>query len=229
MKLRNLIIASLAIAGVLVAASCKKDKADGIDKSQLDGQWMCNLLLRNDGPVYEYPYILWSFNAANNVVDLYQYYSDDYHTTYAFDITDSQVNLKSGSMTRGFEIASLDQKHMILTTNNDGDKYEYRFAKMNAIIIGEWAITWDMGNNDNVTQYYRFDEGGTGARLSEAGKEIADIKWSVEPAKDECFRFVLAIPSSNYENTLAIYAIYNDNQLRGDDEGNYSIYMTRTK
>ena len=235
MKLKNLILASLAIAGVLAATSCKKEKADndidndGIDISLFDGQWMCNLLLENDGPMYEYPYILWNLDATGKKADIYPYYGVSYSAS--FDVSENQLIIKQGSSSTHYDITKFDQKHMVLVETYNSDKYEYHFSKMNSIILGTWGITWYRGKENEVTQFYRFDEGGTGAWVTSSGSEKKQITWSIEPAKDDCFRFVLTIPDTNplYRNTFAIYSIFSDNELEGYDNGDNTVYLNRAK
>ena len=228
MKLKNLILASVAIAGVLAATSCKKDKAaEGIDKSIFNGQWMCSALLENNGPMYEYPSLLWDIDVAGNKANVFSYFFSPYSA--GFDVSGDQIILKQGSSSTHYDITSYDEKHMVLTEKYNSDVYEYHFNKMNAILLGDWAITWYMGNNNNVTQYYRFKEGGAGARLTQNGEEAADFNWSIKPAENHSFKFVLSIPSLSYQNTLAILHVYSDSELSGVDDGDNSIGFNRMK
>ena len=236
MKIKNLIIASIAIAGVLAASSCKKDNAadNGIDKSLLDGQWKCTVILKNNGPVYSDPYILWDIDAASNKATIYFYdYEDgDQITEGSFDLTDSQFILKKGSTNINYKINYFDQKHIALEETIGKDKYEYRLTNMNAILVGKWEFTWKYGDNDYRSQYYRLDEDGTGIRLNEDGTELSTkIKWWVEPARDEGFRFTFSIPGTDplWENTIVIWETYSDDSLSGKDELEYPFYLTRMK
>ena len=236
MKLKNLIIASIAIAGVLAASSCKKDNAadNGIDKSLLDGQWKCTVILKNNGPVYSDPYILWDIDAASNKATIYFYdYEDgDQITEGSFDLTDSQFILKKGSTNINYKINYFDQKHIALEETIGKDKYEYRLTNMNAILVGKWEFTWKIGENNYSSQYYRLDEDGTGVRLTEEGAEGSiKIKWWVEPAKDDYFRFTFSIPGTNplYENTITIDEVDSDDSLYGEDESDTYFYLTRMK
>lgn len=233
MKLRNLIIASVAILAGFAAISCKKDNAaNGIDKSLLDGQWMCTVMLKNNGPIHDYPYILWDINAAGNKATVYSYYSEDDVSERSFDLTDSQLVLKYGSKSINYKINYFDHKHLVLEESIEKDKLEYRFTKMNAIIVGKWQFTWKYGENDYRSQYYRLDEDGTGIRLNEDGTELSTkIKWWAEPARDDGFRFTFSIPGTDplYENTIVIWETYSDDSLSGYDELEYPFSLDRMK
>ena len=236
MKLKNLIIASIAIVSGFAAISCKKDNAadNAIDKSLLDGQWKCSIILKNNGPAYSEPYILWDIDAASSKATIYLYEDEDGEqiTEGSFDLTANQLILKKGSTTVNYEIKYFDQKHIALEETIGKDKYEYRLTNMKAILVGKWEFTWKYGTNDYGSQYYRLDEGGTGVRLTEEGAELpVKIKWWVEPAKDDYFRFTFSIPSmdSPYENTITIWGVYSDDYLEGEDEGDYDFYLSRMK
>ena len=236
MKLKNLIIASVAIAGVLAASSCKKDNAadNGIDKSLLDGQWKCTVILKNNGPLYSDPYILWDIDAASNkaTIYLYDYEDGDKITEGSFDLTDSQFILKKGSTSVNYKINYFDQKHIALEETIGKDKYEYRLTNMKAILVGKWEFTWKYGENDYRSQYYRLDEDGTGIRLNEDGTELSTkIKWWVEPARDDYFRFTVSIPGTDplWENTITIDEVDSDDNLYGKDELEYPFYLIRMK
>ena len=236
MKLRNLIIASLAIAGILAATSCKKDNAaanEGIDKSLFEGQWVCTYEFANDGLLYQYPDILWDIDAAGNKVKMFFESESESEgevtpSIYSLEVKGKQFILKSDESTYYHDIITLDQTHLAFIGFFDKDKIEYHFTKMNTIILGTWALTWDMGEENHETRYYRFDEGCTGAWIAKNGNEFSKLKWWIEPAKDNNFRFTFSIlDNSNYENTLRINYAYSDNELYGYDELNIEIGLER--
>ena len=87
-----------------------------------------------------------------------------------------------------------------------------------------------MGEEDYETRYYRFEEGGTGAWIAKNGNEFSKLKWSIEPARDNNFRFTFSILNNDlYENTLRIEYVFSDDELRGYDELNIPIYLDRMK
>ena len=226
MKLRNLIIAAVAIAGVLAAASCKKDKADkGSDKSILNGQWVCTYELKNEFLMDVNPNMLWDFDAAGGKLKMF-FSEEGEPDVYSFDVKDNKLFIYNSGCVEN-EIVTLDKLHLVIISIFGSEKWEYHFTKMETAIIGKWAISWTQGEDIIGTQFYRFDEGGTGVRLTADGVEGSKIKWWAEPAQNDLFRFVLSIPANDYENTLTIHYIYSDNYFTGYDEANYFITLDR--
>ena len=235
MKLKNLILASLAIAGVLAATSCKKDNAtdnDGIDKSLLEGQWVCTYEFENGGFIFA-PEMLWDIDAAVDKVKMYfqsESEGEVVPTLYSLEIKGKQFIFKQDSKTFEYDILTLDQTHLAFVGFFDNDIFEYHFTKMNNIILGTWAVSWEVGEEDYETRYYRFEEGGTGAWIAKNGNEFSKLKWSIEPARDNNFRFTFSIlDNDHYENTLRIKFVFSDDELSGYDELNIPIYLERMK
>ena len=234
MKLKNLIIASVAIAGVLAATSCKKDNAanDGIDKSLLEGQWVCTYEFENGGFIFD-PEMLWDIDAAVDKVKMYfqsESEGEVVPSIYSLEVKGKQLILTQDSKSFEHDILTLDQTHLAFVGVFDNDIVEYHFTKMNNIVLGTWAIYWEVGEEDYETRYYRFDEGGTGAWIAANGNEFSKLKWWVEPAKDKNFRFTFSIQDNyHYENTLRITYIYSDDEFNGYDELNIPIYIERMK
>ena len=233
MKLKNLILASLSIAGVLAASSCKKDNAaEGIDKSLLEGQWVCTYEFENGGLIFR-PKMLWDIDAAIDKVKMYFQSESEGEVVpalYSLEIKGKQFIIKQDSKTLEFDILTLDQTHWAFVGFFDDDIIEYHFTKMNNIILGTWAVSWEVGEEDYETRYYRFEEGGTGAWIAKNGNEFSKLKWSIEPARDNNFRFTFSILNNDlYENTLRIEYVFSDDELRGYDELNIPIYLDRMK
>lgn len=227
MKLRDLLIATVAAIVALASTSCKKDNADSINKALLDGQWMCGYFLYNYGLEPDHPYLLFDVDAADNKISIYH----EEGVTLAnapLIIKGRRMTFTSKYYTEEYDIVSLDQTHMTLRGVTETDlRFDVFFFKINALFPGAWAITWDM--DEDVTRYYRFDEDGTGAALSPSGLELAALKWWTEPLTDCGFRFVLSVPTSNYENSMVIYMVLSDNKFEGYDEDHTPLRFNRLK
>ena len=223
MKLKHLLLAVLGIAAIALAASCKKDNSNQLDKALLNGQWLAGYLVVNNAPQDYFPYTLFDIDADNGKVSVFRYYGDDIQNS-TLQIGDRTLTIKKGSISLEYEVLSLDAKHMILRLIDGDYVLDYHLFNMSRLISNDWSITWDYEGGG--TQYFLLKEDGTGYMHADNGTKIADLTWWIEPAINAGFRFTIKLPDSfNWENTFTIWAIRGDEQLKGLDEKDYTIYM----
>ena len=223
MKLKHLLLALTGIAAIALAASCKKDNSKQLDKALLNGQWLAGYVVVNNAPQDYFPYTLFDIDADNGKVSVFRYYGDDIPNA-PLTIEDRTLTIKKGSISLEYEVLSLDAKHMILRLIDGDYVVDYHLFNMSRLISNDWSITWDY--EDGGTQYFLLKEDGTGYMHADNGTKQADLTWWIEPAINEGFRFTIKLPDSyNWENTFTIWAIRGDEQLKGLDEKDYTIYM----
>lgn len=231
MKLRHLFITTIATIVALSTTSCKKDgDTVRIDKSLINGQWICGYYLVNHGLDSDIIGMFFDFDVDNNKFSSYLPESENTVNTTAahLEINGNHMILQDGEIKEEYTIVSLDQIHMIIQPNL-GDDYSFSVVlfKMNSLLLGTWAITWDMATD--VTHYYRFDKDGKGARVTSEGEELQAAEWWIEPATSYPFKFTISVPSGNYENTISIFDVLSDNKLKGEDEAKNPLRFNRLK
>lgn len=223
MKLKHLLLAALGIAAITFAASCKKDNTKQLDKALLNGQWLAGYLVVNNAPQDYFPYTLFDIDADNGKASVFRYYGDDIPNS-PLTIEDRTLTIKKGSISLEYEVLSLDAKHMILRLIDGDYVVDYHLFNMSRLISNDWSITWDYEGGG--TQYFLLNADGTGYMHADNGTKQADLTWWIEPAINAGFRFTIKLPDSyNWENTFTIWAIRGDEQLKGLDEKEYTIYM----
>ena len=224
MKLKHILLAVIGFAAIALAISCKKDNSTTkqLDKALLNGQWLAGYLVVNNAPQDYSPYTLFDIDADNGKASVFRYYGDDIPNA-TLQIGDRTITIKNGSMSLEYEVLSLDAKHMVLRLIDGNYVVDYYLFNMSRLISNDWSITWDYEGGG--TQYFLLKEDGTGYQHDADGSKLRDLQWWIEPAINAGFRFTIKLLDVNWENTFTLWWLRGDEQFKGHDELDYTIYM----